>query len=152
MACIIEPATHDDVPAMSALLDDLFSIEQDFAPNGDNQMRAMHLLLDLPDRACLLVARDESGQIAGMVSGQLVISTAQGGPSMWIEDMVVREDTRGQGVGRQLLETLLQWALGKGASRAQLLVDLDNTPALGYYDHLGWQATRLAARRVLLHP
>ncbi len=152
MACIIEPATHDDVPAMSALLDDLFSIEQDFEPNGDNQMRAMHLLLDLPDRACLLVARDEIGQIAGMVSGQLVISTAQGGPSMWIEDMVVREDTRGQGVGRQLLETLLQWALGKGASRAQLLVDLDNTPALGYYDHLGWQATRLAARRVLLHP
>lgn len=152
MACIIEPATHDDVPAMSALLDDLFSIEQDFVPNGDNQMRAMHLLLDLPDRACLLVARDESGQIAGMISGQLVISTAQGGPSMWIEDMVVREDTRGQGVGRQLLETLLQWALGKGASRAQLLVDLDNTPALGYYDHLGWQATRLAARRILLHP
>lgn len=152
MSFIIEQATHADVPAMSALLDDLFSIEQDFQPNGDNQMRAMHMLLDLPDRACLLVARDTAGRVAGMVSGQFVISTAQGGPSMWIEDMVVRDDCRGKGIGRQLLESLLQWAISKGASRAQLLVDLDNTPALGYYEHLGWQATRLAARRMLLQP
>ncbi|MBU3735852.1 MAG: GNAT family N-acetyltransferase [Methylobacterium sp.] len=135
---------------MSALLDDLFSIEQDFKPNGDNQMRGMRLLLDLPDRACLLVARDAAGQVAGLVSAQLVISTAEGAPSAWVEDMVVRADCRGQGLGRALLEALLEWAAGRGATRAQLLVDLDNKPALEYYRHLGWQTTRLAARRVSL--
>lgn len=150
MSFMIEPAGEADVPAMSALLDDLFSIEQDFQPNGEKQMRAMRLLLSMPDRACLLVARDAQGKVAGMVSAQLVISTSEGAPSAWVEDMVVREDCRGAGVGRALLESLLQWAAGRGATRAQLLVDLDNDPALGYYRHLGWQTTRLAARRMLL--
>jgi len=147
---VIEQAMEADIPAMSALLDDLFSIEQDFKPNGDNQMRAMRLLLQLPERACLLVARDAAGKVAGMVSAQLVISTAEGAPSAWVEDMVVREDCRGAGLGRALLEKLLAWAEARGATRAQLLVDLDNEPALGYYRHLGWQTTRLAARRVSL--
>jgi GNAT superfamily N-acetyltransferase len=85
-----------------------------------------------------------------MVSAQLVISTAEGAPSAWVEDMVVRADCRGEGLGRALLEALLAWAADQGATRAQLLVDLDNAPALGYYQHLGWQATKLAARRVSL--
>lgn len=150
MTYVIAQAAESDIPAMSALLDDLFSIEQDFKPNGENQMRAMHLLLQLPDRACLLVAHDAAGKVAGMVSAQLVISTAEGAPSAWVEDMVVREDCRGAGLGRALLERLLAWAEARGATRAQLLVDLDNEPALGYYRHLGWQTTRLAARRVSL--
>ncbi len=85
-----------------------------------------------------------------MVSAQLVISTAEGAPSAWVEDMVVCADQRGKGVGRALLDSLTDWARSKGASRAQLLVDLDNEPALGYYQHLGWQTTRLAARRIKL--
>lgn len=150
MSYRIEPAAEADLPAMSALLDDLFGIEQDFKPNSDNQLRAMRLLLQLPDRACLLLARDAAGKVAGMVSAQLVISTAEGAPSAWVEDMVVREDCRGQGLGRALLDQLMVWAEARGATRAQLLVDLDNEPALGYYHHLGWQTTRLAARRISL--
>jgi GNAT superfamily N-acetyltransferase len=87
-----------------------------------------------------------------MVSAQLVISTAEGAPSTWVEDMVVRDGWRGQGIGRALLDGLMSWAKSKGATRAQLLVDLDNEPALGYYQHLGWQTTRLGARRIALSP
>lgn len=146
----IEDATPDDVVELIRLLDALFSIEQDFHPDTGRQERGLRLLIDLPDRAVIKVARDDAGQIAGMVSAQLVISTAEGAPSAWVEDMVVREDIRSQGMGRALLESLMQWAQSKGATRAQLLVDLDNTPAIGYYDHLGWQATRLGARRLML--
>jgi hypothetical protein len=31
-----------------------------------------------------------------------------------------------------------------------LLADLDNQPALDYYQHLGWQETSLIARRLSL--
>lgn len=148
----IEDATLADVPALSRLLDELFSIEQDFQPNSERQMRGMALLLQHPDRACIKLARDNTGQIIGMVSAQLVISTAEGAPSTWVEDMVVRDGWRGQGIGRALLDGLLSWAKSKGATRAQLLVDLDNEPALGYYQHLGWQTTRLGARRIALSP
>lgn len=145
----IENAALGDVPALSALLDTLFSIEQDFEPNTQRQTQGLALLLQHPDRAVIKVARDK-GQIIGMVSAQLVISTAEGAPSAWIEDMVVLEKYRGTGVGRGLLESVLAWAKEKGATRAQLLVDLDNAPALGYYQHLGWSTTRLAARRIML--
>jgi len=147
----IRNAAPADVPELSCLLEDLFSIEQDFQPNTENQERGMLLLLQYPDRGCIKVAED-GGRIVGMVSAQLVISTAEGAPSAWVEDMVVRDEYRGKGVGRALLDSLLEWAKSKGATRAQLLVDLDNEPALGYYQHLGWQTTRLGARRVLLKP
>lgn len=145
----LRDATPADVPELSRLLDDLFSIEQDFQPNTENQERGMLLLLQHPDRGCIKVA-EEGGRIIGMVSAQLVISTAEGGPSAWVEDMVVCDGQRGKGVGRALLDSLTDWARSKGATRAQLLVDLDNEPALGYYQHLGWQTTRLAARRIKL--
>ncbi len=85
-----------------------------------------------------------------MVSAQLVISTSQGSNSAWVEDMVVSEQYRAQGLGRQLLDAALQWAKDKGATRAQLLVDLDNEPAIGYYEHLGWKTSRMGVRRLLL--
>jgi GNAT superfamily N-acetyltransferase len=85
-----------------------------------------------------------------MATAQLVISTAEGAPSAWIEDVVVREDWRGNGVGRALLDAVLAWARSQGAVRAQLLADLDNAPALAFYDKLDWQPTRLGARRLKL--
>lgn len=146
----IRDAVAADVPELSQLLDTLFSIEQDFQPNADHQQRGLTLLLQHPDRACIKVACAEHGKLIGMVSAQLVFSTAEGAPSAWVEDMVVREGWRNQGIGRKLLESALEWAMSAGATRAQLLVDVDNQTALGYYQHLGWQATRLAARRKTL--
>lgn len=146
----IRDAAVADIPELSALLDALFSIEQDFQPNSERQMQGMRLLLQSPDHGTIKVAFADDGSVIGMVSAQLVISTAEGAPSAWVEDMVVREDYRGKGIGRALLGSLMAWAVSKGATRAQLLVDLDNEPALGYYQHLGWQTTRLGARRISL--
>ncbi len=146
----IEDATENDLPALSRLLDVLFGIEQDFQPDSSRQMRGMALLLGQPDRAVIKIARNAQDQVIGMVSAQLVISTAEGAPSAWVEDMVVEQSWRGRGVGRALLEDLMSWAKSKGATRAQLLVDLDNEPALGYYKHLNWESTRLGARRKML--
>jgi len=148
---IIENANMDDVPALVQLLNVLFSIEQDFSPNEQRQSEGLSLILQNPDHAVIKVARyKEEANIIGMVSAQLVISSAQGSYSAWIEDMVISEDYRAQGVGRQLLSAVLQWAKEKGATRAQLLVDLDNEPALGYYNHLGWESSRMGMRRLML--
>jgi GNAT superfamily N-acetyltransferase len=148
---IIENANMGDVPALVQLLNVLFSIEQDFSPNEQRQSEGLSLILQNPDHAVIKVARyKEEANIIGMVSAQLVISSAQGSYSAWIEDMVISEDYRAQGVGRQLLSAVLQWAKEKGATRAQLLVDLDNEPALGYYNHLGWESSRMGMRRLML--
>lgn len=147
---LIRTAQLDDIPALSNLLQQLFSIEQDFTPDTDKQTAGLTQLLQAPERGCVMVAQSTSGQVIAMVSAQLVISTAQGSPSAWIEDMVVDQAWRSQGIGRRLLDAILHWARQHGATRAQLLVDMDNPPALAYYDHLGWRSTRLQARQLLL--
>ena len=149
-ACVCTPATPQDVPQLVQLLNILFDIEQDFRADPEKQERGLRKLLAMPEKAVIMTARDAHGNVIGMVSAQLVISTAEGAYSAWIEDMVIAEGWRTQGIGRRLLSSALDWARSRGATRAQLLVDLDNEPALGYYDHLGWQATRLGARRISL--
>ncbi len=144
----IDLATPDDIPVLVELLRVLFSIEQDFEFQPEKQAAGLRRLLADTERACIVVARDDSGTAIGMASGQLVISTAEGAPSLWIEDVVVVAAARGRGVGAALLERLLAWATEKGAVRAQLLADMNNQPALDFYRHLGWQKTALTAYRI----
>lgn len=141
-----QAATLADVPAMVRLLDLLFTIEADFAPDTEKQTRGLSMLIQHPECGMIQVARHKD-QVIGMASAQLVISTAQGALSVWVEDMVVDLQYQDRGIGKQLLNRIEEWAATKGATRMQLLVDNENSSAIGYYSHLGWETTRLQARR-----
>jgi GNAT superfamily N-acetyltransferase len=143
-------ANEADIPAMTGLLGILFGIEKDFSADVSKQKTGLELLLKNPQTATIQIARNAAGKAIGMVSAQLVISTAQGAKSAWVEDMVIDATYRGQGIGKHLLQNALDWAKSQGATRAQLLVDIENTEALGYYQHLNWESTQLQARRVFL--
>jgi GNAT superfamily N-acetyltransferase len=143
-------AIKTDIADLVNLLSVLFSIEKDFNPDFTKQQKGLELLIKNKATATIQVARNSAGKVIGMVTAQLVISTAQGAASAWIEDMVVDAKYRGYGIGKELLQQTLAWAKAKGATRAQLLVDITNTDALGYYEHLKWESTQLQARRVFL--
>lgn len=144
----VRPARAADIDILVPLLRALFTIEADFAADGEKQRRGLQMLLE-SDRACLLVAENES-KVVGMCSGQLVISTAEGGPALLVEDVVVDVSFRGRGVGRMLIEVLKEWAATNNASRLQLLADRNNTPALEFYRRLGWKTTELICLRIHL--
>lgn len=148
----IGTACAADLPALESLLAALFSIEMDFCPDGERQRRGLALLIDDAERAIVLTARDAAGTVVAMASAQLVVSTAEGARSAWIEDVVVAEAFRSRGIGTALLSALLDWAHEKGATRAQLLADRTNAPALDFYRRLGWQSTQLGAWRISLSP
>ena len=143
-------ANETDIADLVQLLTLLFNIEKDFNPDTSKQQKGLELLLKSNATATIQVAKDDTGKVIGMVSVQLVISTSQGAASAWVEDMVIDEVYRGHGIGKQLLHNALIWAKNKGATRAQLLVDIENIDAVGYYQHLNWKATQLQARRVFL--
>jgi GNAT superfamily N-acetyltransferase len=150
MSITIKPATANDLESLVALLNILFSIEQDFTPDETAQRRGLEMLLNNPNNGQIFVAHHPTAKVIGMVSAQLVISTAMGSPSAWLEDMVVFEPFRGQGVGKALLESATEWAKSKGSKRIQLVADADNEPALEFYKHLNWQPTRLFAWKKII--
>ena len=142
----IRPAAPADVDALVALLRQLFELEADFRPDEARQRKGLGLMLDDPDRRAVLVA-ERGGAVVGMVTAQLVVSTAEGGPSALLEDMVVLAPARGRGVGGELLRAIEAWARARGATRLQLLADRENGPALAFYARMGWAGTRLVCLR-----
>jgi len=142
----IRKATAADVEALVPLLADLFSIEADFRPDVERQRRGLALLLAAPAQSLVLVA-ERGGEVVGMVTVQLVVSTAEGAQSGLLEDMVVAPAARGRGIGRRLLEAAEGWTRERGATRLQLLADRENGPALRFYERMGWRGTRLVCLR-----
>lgn len=145
MPIVIRPAEARDMDGMVALLKSLFGIEADFAFDEARQRAGLDLLLQ-SGNACVLVA-ESAGRVVGMCSVQTVVSTAEGGLSGWVEDVVVDGDFQGRGVGRRLLERLEAWAIDNGVIRLQLLADRNNAAALGFYQRMGWDGTALVALR-----
>lgn len=142
----IRPAAPADLDALVELVGALFALEADFSPDAGRQRRGLAALMADQARAVVLVAERDGG-VVGVVTGQLLVSTAEGGPAVLAEDLVVDEACRGLGLGRALLAALAAWARGRGAARIQLLVDEENQAALGFYRRLGWRPTQLRALR-----
>jgi ribosomal protein S18 acetylase RimI-like enzyme len=138
----IRAATPEDIPAMVALLRQLFAIEDDFAFDAPVQARGLALVLATPGAAGFVAERD--GQVLGMATAQLLVSTARGGPVATIEDVVVDSAARGGGLGRALLAAAEAWARAQGALRVQLLADRENAAALDFYARIGFGRTRMA--------
>ncbi|HEX9243700.1 MAG TPA: GNAT family N-acetyltransferase [Anaeromyxobacter sp.] len=139
-------ASTADLPVLVRLLGDLFSIEADFRPDPERQRFGLALMLaDRGSRAVLVAER--GGEVVGMVTGQLVVSTAEGAPSALVEDMVVLASERGRGAGRALLTAIEAWAAERGATRLQLLADRENVAALAFYGRMGWRGTQLVCLR-----
>jgi ribosomal protein S18 acetylase RimI-like enzyme len=146
----IDEATLQDLPQLSQLLGELFTIEKDFTPNPERQQQGLKLLLEHPESTHVLVARNMHNIAIGMCSVQLVISTAQGSYAAWIEDVIVTKTYQKQGIAKALLQAAMRWAGEHGVTRMQLLVDRENQAALAFYQHLGWKTTQLQARHYFL--
>lgn len=142
---LIRCATSEDSDAMLVLLNQLFGVEQDFCFDAPTQHRGLAMLL-ASSLARVFVAEAE-GVVRGMATGQLVVSTAQGGLSVLVEDVVVDEGWRRRGIGTLLLAELQRWASSQGAGRMQLLADRDNETGLTWYRRHGWQHTNLICLR-----
>ncbi|WP_417914820.1 GNAT family N-acetyltransferase [Candidatus Electronema sp. JM] len=148
MNAVIRRARPEDIPALVGLLRLLFSIEKDFVFDAAKQERGLRLLLGREEAA--VFAAELDGAAVGMCTGQLLISTAQGGPSALIEDVAVLPAQQGKGLGRRLAAAAEAWAVSQGASRVQLLADRNNAPALAFYQKTGFQTTAMICLRKIL--
>lgn len=154
--CTIREAREHDLDELVELLGLLFSIESDFAPDPARQREGLTLMLGKGPRVVLVAASpnetrgDGAGRILGMATAQVVVSTAEGGPALLVEDVVVRPEARGRGVGKALIARIEAWGRRLGATRLQLLADRHNTGSHGFYEACGFSPTNLVCLRRLI--
>jgi GNAT superfamily N-acetyltransferase len=77
-------------------------------------------------------------------------STFLGKPGIYLEDLFVRPEARGRGIGKRLLAWLAQTAVARDCGRLEWAVLDWNEPSIGFYRSLGavlkseWQIFRLS--------
>jgi GNAT superfamily N-acetyltransferase len=147
----LREALRRDIPELCALLADLFATEADFRPDAARQRRALEMLLDSPASGRVYCAI-QAGEVAGMVSILFTVSTAEGGRAAWLEDMVVRRDCRGAGIGRRLLDYAIERARDAGCTRITLLTDAVNSGAIRFYSRAGFAGSAMTPLRLALQP
>ena len=138
---VTRPAIDDDLPFLANLLEELFTIEDDFVIDTSRQIHGLQLLLNTPDVTVLVAHKND--RIVGMVSMQQLVSTVMGQRVGLIEDMIVHSDFRGQGIGSMLMDSVIAVSQQLGYSRLTLGVDLRNTPAKAFYTRFGFQTSNM---------
>jgi GNAT superfamily N-acetyltransferase len=149
MAIVIEPAAQSDVSELVGLLHALFAQEQEFAPDAERQRRGLEMILSSPKTGRIFVAR-EKGETVGMINLLFTVSTALGAPVCWLEDMVVRPDKRGAGIGSRLVTHAIGFARAHGYVRITLMTDAGNADARRFYERHGFARSEMVAMRVQL--
>lgn len=89
------------------------------------------------DATTLLVARDDDGRIVGSLA--LVLFRIPTGVRAWIEDVVVEDRARGQGVGEELNRAALELARQRGARTVDLTSRPSREVANRLYRRLGFR-------------
>jgi GNAT superfamily N-acetyltransferase len=101
-----------------------------------------------PRAFCDLVALD--GEPVGFCLWFYTVSTFAGRAGIWIEDLFVLPEARGQGGGLALLQALARRCAEQGLARIDWAVLDWNAPAIGFYEKIGsqpladWRLRRLS--------
>ncbi|MGK0184807.1 MAG: GNAT superfamily N-acetyltransferase [Verrucomicrobiales bacterium] len=143
----VEPATLEDIEVLTTLLMTLFDEEEDFIPDRDKQQDGIQLILEQPSRGRIFVVRNEH-TIIGMVNLLFIISTAEGGLVILMEDVVVHPDHRGQHYGSMLVEHVIQFAKDKNFTRITLLTDKISQPSQRFFQRYGFVHSHMIPMRL----
>ena len=133
----VRPIQAADVPTVVDLVYELAEYERlrELCHLDSEQLRAA---LFGPTPALFgLVAEDPEHQVVGYALYFLNFSTWEGVHGIYLEDLYVRPDQRGSGLGRALLTGLATIAEERGYARVEWSVLDWNAPSIAFYRSLG---------------
>lgn len=136
MTLSIRPATSADLPLIAALIRELAEYERlSDEVRFDEAVLGQKLFGERPYAEVLI------GEVGGVAQGFALFfhnfSTFEGKPGIYLEDLFVRPEARGAGLGKALLIELARLAVERECARLEWWVLDWNHPAIGFYKALG---------------
>jgi len=148
---MIRPATSADIPLILEFIRALADYEKltHEVEATEEKLRAT-LFSENPAAECILAFADDAAQTpAGFAIFFTNYSTFLAKPGLYLEDLFVKPEFRGRGIGKSLLLHLAKLANQRGCGRMEWTVLHWNQPAIAFYESLGaerklsWQICRL---------
>lgn len=147
---MLRAATADDVPLILNFIRGLAAYENLLPEVEATEERLRATLFPVDARApaeCVLAFENEIP--AGFALFFTNYSTFLAKPGLYLEDLFVKPELRGRGIGKALLLHLAALANARGCGRMEWTVLDWNQPAIEFYESLGakrmreWQICRL---------
>lgn len=147
----LRPAAASDVPQILQLIRGLAEYEKlEHACVITEAQLQQQLFGARPAAEVWVAERDQAAQkLIGFALFFVNFSTFLGKPGLYLEDLFVVPEARGQGVGRALMLQLARIAVERDYGRFEWSVLDWNAPAIGFYQQLGatllpdWRICRL---------
>ena len=131
----IRDAAPEDVPAILSLVRALAEFEKQ--PDAVVATEADYLRDGWgPHKRFSCRIAEQDGLVVGFALWFYNYSTWEGRAGIYLEDLYVSPEARGQGLGERMIVDLAQIAVREGLARLDLSV-LDWNPARGFYHRLG---------------
>lgn len=131
----IRPATPADLPLIAQFIRDLADYERlSHEVRFDEAVLGQRLFGERPYAEILI------GEIDGAPQGFALFfhnfSTFEGKPGVYLEDLFVRPEARGSGLGKALLKRLAEIAIERDCARLEWWVLDWNEPSIAFYKSL----------------
>ena len=154
MATTLRAARPDDAATIATLIRELAEyekLEHEAQATPDDLRR--HLFGDRP--AAEVILAEVANQPVGFALYFTNFSTFRGQPGIYLEDLFVRPEQRGRGIGKALIAAVARVAVDRQAGRLEWAVLNWNTPAIDFYRSLGarpmteWTVNRVSDEALL---
>jgi GNAT superfamily N-acetyltransferase len=134
----IRPAGPDDAQTIAILVRELAAfVKREHHARATPDDFKQHLFGPTPVAQAALA--EIGDQAVGFALWFPTFSTFRGQPGLYVEDLYVRPEHRGRGIGKSLLAAVAAQALERGCGRVEWSVLKWNTAAIGFYRSLGAQ-------------
>ncbi|MEI2688399.1 MAG: GNAT family N-acetyltransferase [Anaerolineae bacterium] len=130
------PATLDDLPTLRSMMPGVYAYEGDM-PDVDGWAAAAVELIQQPGLGRFWMIH-LNGQVIGYMAATYGFSLEFHGQGIVVDELFVAEAYRSQGIGRQAIEFLEEFACSQGLHSLTLDVDIANVRGQQFY-----QAPRL---------
>ncbi len=141
---VFRKATQKDVSFIVQLLadDKLGQLRENYAnPLPQKYYEAFEKINADPNQELIVVENKENELIGTLQLSVIQYLTYRGGIRAQIEAVRIREDVRGEGIGKKMIEWAIERSKERGAHVVQLTTDKQRPEAIHFYEKLGFRAS-----------